>query len=155
MKRVSLSFAVLLILLAVLPAAAQPERRARHAGHEPALSLGLTEEQLAQWRAAHEAHREAIEPVLERLHANHDAVEAAIESGDPTTVGEAVLAGHALRGELEAARTALEEAVLEILDEEQEKRYLEHREMRRSFDGPGFGPHLRRRGPAPEGAGAE
>jgi Spy/CpxP family protein refolding chaperone len=138
--------AAILLLLAALPAAAQHPRRGHGPDHrDPARALNLTEEQREQFQAAHEAHREAIEPLLEQLHAHHDAVETAIETGDPATVGEAVLAGHALREQLEAERKDLEAAVLEILDEEQKARYLELRQRRRSFDGPGMGGHLQHR----------
>jgi Spy/CpxP family protein refolding chaperone len=141
-----------LVALSALPASAQPPHRVHgEVHHDLAQDLGLSEEQQAQWRAAHEAHRAAIEPLLEQLEANHEAVEAAIETGDPTTVGEAVLAGRAVRSELEAARDTLEETVLEILDDEQEALYQEHRHMRRRFDAPGHDGHLRRRGPAPVG----
>ena len=150
MKRIHLAVpaALLLASLVALPAAAQ---RMRH-GHGPggpdfARDLGLTEDQREQWRAAHEAHRDTIEPLVEQLHAQHDAVEAAIETGDATVVGEAVLAAHAIHDLLADERDRLEQAVLEILDEEQDKRYLEQREHRRHADGPGFGGHFRRRGP--------
>jgi Spy/CpxP family protein refolding chaperone len=148
--------ALLLAALAAAPATAQLPRRGPGPdghGHDLARVLELTEQQQEQWRAAHEAHRAAIEPLLEQLHANHDAVEAAIETGDPTAVGEAVLAGRALHQQLVVERDGLEQAVLEILDDEQEAQYTEHRERRRRFDhGHGFGGHERRRGPAPSGA---
>ena len=152
LNRTLLPVTLALAALTVMPASAQPPRRGiGEIHHELAQELGLSEEQQAQWRAAHEAHREAIEPLREQLHANHEAVEAAIETGDPTAVGEAVLAGRALHRELEAARDTLEETVLEILDEEQEALYQEHRHMRRRGDGPRHDRHSHHRGPAPVG----
>jgi Spy/CpxP family protein refolding chaperone len=153
MKRISLFLPAVLLLLAALPSAAQHERRGHGPDHrDGGRALNLTEEQREQFRAAHEAHREAIEPLLEQLRDHHDAVEAAIETGDPTTVGEAVLAGHALREQLEAERKNLETAVLEFLDEEQKARYLEMHQRHRSSDGPGIGGHLHRRMREPGGA---
>lgn len=147
--------ALLLAALAAAPVTAQLPRRGPGPGghHDLARVLELTEQQQEQWQAAHEAHRAAVEPMIEQLRANHDAVEAAIETGDATAVGEAVLAGRALRAQLEAERDGLEEVVLEILDDEQEAKYTEFRERRRRFDDDhGFGGHERRRGPAPSGA---
>ena len=152
LNRTLLPVTIALAALTVLPASAQsPRRGPGEIHHDRARDLGLSEEQQAQWRAAHEAHREAIEPLLEQLRANHDAVEAAIETGDATAVGEAVLTGRVVQRELEAARDTLEETVLEILDDEQEALYQEHRHMRRRFDAPGHDGHFRRRGPAPVG----
>jgi Spy/CpxP family protein refolding chaperone len=143
----------LVLGVAALPAAAQPpgHRGFHPGGHDNARALDLTEEQREEWRAAHAAHREAIEPLVQQVRAHHESMEAALENGDPTAVGEIALAAHALRKQIETEREELETAVLQILDEEQAARYRELQSRRSHFAGPGFRGDGRGRGRGPHG----
>jgi Spy/CpxP family protein refolding chaperone len=146
----TLQLALVLGVFAALPAAAQPpeHRGFHHGGRDIARALDLTEAQREEWRAAHEAHREAIEPLFQQARSHHESMEAALENGNPTEVGEIALAAHALRKQMETERAELEAAILQILDEEQAAQYRELRESRRPrFAGPGFRGHDRGRGP--------
>jgi Spy/CpxP family protein refolding chaperone len=87
--------------------------------------LELTDEQIAQWEAAQLAHREATEPLRDQIQANQEALHTLLEdpAADATAVGETMLNGRSLRGEVEAAREALEAQLEALLTPAQLDRY--------------------------------
>ena len=101
--------------------------------------LELSEAQEEEWKAVHEAHRDATALLRDDVRANREATHAAIESDspDPTEVGALVLAGYDLREQIKASAEALQEELKAILTPDQLDRY----EAFQAANGP------RRRGP--------
>jgi hypothetical protein len=85
--------------------------------------LELTEDQREAWRAAHEAHRLAVEPILEEVRENREALRAAIDTKDALAIGNAVLAGEVLRDDLKATYENLEAELIAVLDADQVAKY--------------------------------
>lgn len=83
--------------------------------------LELTEAQQEEWKAAHEAHRESAEPIMDQVRDNRTELHEAIESDNPnpTEIGELTLAGRDLRRELEASQEELRQALESVLTPEQ------------------------------------
>ena len=109
--------------------------------------LELTEDQQEAWRAAHQAHREAISSEIEQVRENRDALEEAIEAEDALRVGELTLEGRRLREQMRESGEALREQLEGILDAGQRERWEAFQAAREH--GPRFGrrDHRNRRGP--------
>lgn len=83
--------------------------------------LELTDQQIEQARALHESAGSQTQPIREELRATRGELKELLdtESPDPTRVGQLVLEGRDLRGELRQAREALFEDFRAILTPEQ------------------------------------
>ena len=151
-------------LTATAPLAlAQPDgpgrgpRGGMHGGHPGGRDLveflGLTDEQQAQWTAAHKSHFEGLRPSFEKIRDLREQMKAELESTAPdaATVGGFMIQIHQLDSELEASRGDLDAAIREILTDEQETKLDAFKAAspgRRGF-GPGGGwggPHRGRYG---------
>lgn len=86
--------------------------------------LGLTEEQRAAWREVHQQHFEALRPTFEEIRELREQMRAELEGGAPDAaiVGGYAISIHQLEQELRASRGELENALLAILDAEQEQK---------------------------------
>lgn len=115
--------------------------------------LGLGDAQKAAWTDAVKAHHEAMKPVMEKVHALHQAAKAEVEKPDPqpAVVGEAVIAAHKAEAELKAAHSELHDKLMALLDAEQKAKFEAFRQSRPRMHGPGgpHGPGMMRRGPRP------
>lgn len=110
--------------------------------------LGLDDAQIASWHAYHEEFRAKVEPLHETmadLHAKlRDAVDA--PDADATAIGRLMLDIKAVRSEIQAARTALDDKLESVLTPEQIAKFEAFRaargNMRRGGRGPGGGSGL-------------
>ncbi|MEM1245404.1 MAG: Spy/CpxP family protein refolding chaperone [Acidobacteriota bacterium] len=119
-------FAVVMALLLVAVAAAQPGfGKGRGGGERLAAFLELDESQQAEWQALREEHRASIEPLVADMKANRESLRDLLESdtADPTAVGELVLAGRDLRGEMKASREGLDASLAAVLTAEQQEKF--------------------------------
>jgi Spy/CpxP family protein refolding chaperone len=84
--------------------------------------LGLTDEQREDWTAAHKSHFEGLRPTMEKIGDLREQMRAELESGSPdaATVGGYMISIHQLEAELRSAHADLENALNEILSDEQE-----------------------------------
>lgn len=125
-----------------------PGRGPRGGGLSPeALAdfLDLTEAQIAQADALRETQRAAIEPLREQMRANREALEAAIASGNAQQIGEATLAGKAIRDQIKAAHDAFETSFAALLTASQKAKWDVYQELASMRGGRPDGP--RRGGP--------
>jgi Spy/CpxP family protein refolding chaperone len=115
----------------------------------PARFLELTEEQQEAARRIFEQQRPEMQALHEQMRENQELLREALESGnpDPTSVGELVIEGHALKEKGRALHQESKEAFERLLTPEQ-KRKLEMLEAARAVGGPP-GPRGMR---GPEGA---
>ncbi|HVS14733.1 MAG TPA: periplasmic heavy metal sensor [Thermoanaerobaculia bacterium] len=103
--------------------------------------LDLSEQQQTEWKAAHEAQRDATEPLREAMRANHQALREAVEAEDALRIGELTLEGKRLREEMHAGFEALQAELASILDAEQREKWEAFQAAR------GDGLRFERRGP--------
>jgi Spy/CpxP family protein refolding chaperone len=103
----------------------------------PARFLELTEQQQAAARDIFEQRRPETEALREQMRENRTLLRESLESGnpDPTSVGELVIEGHALRQKGRALREESKKAFEALLNTEQ-KRKLEMLEAARAAGGP-------------------
>jgi Spy/CpxP family protein refolding chaperone len=126
----------------------------RGRGHEEGRDLteflGLSEEQREAWRQANKSHFEAQRPTFDKIRELREQMKTELESSSPdaATVGGYVISIHQLDADLEASRGDLENALREILTDEQETKFDAWKAAnpgpRRGFGppGPGWGgPH--------------
>jgi Spy/CpxP family protein refolding chaperone len=158
--------AALLVAASMTTAFAQPpdEHRGRRGpGHDRGRDvtefLGLTEEQREAWREAQRSHFEAQRPTFEKIREVREQLRNELESSSPdaATVGGYVISIHQLDDDVEASRDELENALREILTDEQRTRYdawkAAHPGPRRGSGPPGHGPRHGHPPGAPGGAG--
>jgi Spy/CpxP family protein refolding chaperone len=101
----------------------------------PGRFLELTEDQQEAARQIFEQQRPEMRSLHERMRENRKLLRDALESGsDPTSVGELVIEGHALREKGRAMREESKEAFESLLNPEQ-KRKLEMLEAARAVGG--------------------
>jgi Spy/CpxP family protein refolding chaperone len=100
------------------------ERRAGGRGAALAESLGLTDQQKAEWNALHEKQREEMKPVMEEGRALRKRLREAVEAASPdaTAVGEATLALEAHRQKARAQREAFRQKLEGLLDPAQKEK---------------------------------
>jgi Spy/CpxP family protein refolding chaperone len=144
-------------LAAVTSAAAQtgderrPAWRAGRADAALAESLGLSDQQKAEWRALHEKQREEMKPVMEEGRALRKRLREAVEAASPdaTAVGEATLALEAHRKKVRAEREAFRQKLEGVLDPAQKEKLKAFEAGRRTGMGRAGrrGPRLDRRQP--------
>lgn len=122
--------------------------RGFHGPRQLVEALVLTEEQQEAWKAAHEAHREQLKPLLEEQQDLQKRIQESLESGaaDPTQIGEWTVARYESRQEVEALQQQFQTDLESILTEEQRQQFAELRQHR----GPG-GPGRGGRGPRGRG----
>jgi Spy/CpxP family protein refolding chaperone len=143
-------------LAAVTSAAAQtgderrPARRAGRADAALAESLGLSDQQKADWRALHEKQREEMKPVMEEGRALRKRLREAVEAASPdaTAVGEATLALEAHRKKVRAEREAFRQKLEGVLDPAQKEKLKAFEAGRRMGRDGRRGDRLQRRSPA-------
>jgi Spy/CpxP family protein refolding chaperone len=145
MTRILIS-ALILVLASPLAAAPPPQQANPQARDGELLApralaelLDLTDAQKAQIAALRETLRNTAEPLHEQLRANREQLDAAIEAGNAQLIGELVLAGRALREQLQAARQSFGSSFEALLTPDQAAKwavYEEIRELRRGGDGP-------------------
>lgn len=85
--------------------------------------LQLTDEQKDAWKTAYEAHRTAVEPIFEQLRTNRETFQSAVEAQDATAIGNAFLAGEALRQQLQTEQQNLEAQLKAVLTADQLDKY--------------------------------
>ena len=97
--------------------------------------LELDEDQLAEAAELRESLRATVTPLMQEGRAIRQEVKAQLDSEnpDPTTVGELVIAGHALEPQIREASQAAREAFKEILTEEQLEKLENARPGRRGM----------------------
>ncbi len=124
-------------LLAAAPMAAQDEERRGKRGdfagrqmERVARVLQLTDDQQAQWRAAHEQHGATIRGLMTEMRDLHQRLNDEAESAAPdaTAVGQLELDRRAAGKRIEAARQALNEDLEALLDHDQRIRWETMRE---------------------------
>lgn len=84
-------------------------------------ALGLEGAQIEQWRAIREAYSEALAHARESLLEQRSVLQLELDSGstDPTIIGAMTLELHSLRGETEALRSEMKEAMGAVLTDTQ------------------------------------
>jgi Spy/CpxP family protein refolding chaperone len=102
--------------------------------------LGLSEAQQSKWRAAHEAHRDATQPLREAARANREALRDAVDAEDALRIGELTIEGKSLRDEMRASFESLQGDLAAILDPEQLEKWEAFQAARAE------GPRFERRG---------
>jgi Spy/CpxP family protein refolding chaperone len=132
-KTTILAILAVAALVASAPAAlAQPpggSRGMHDRGHDRGRDLteflGLSDEQREAWRTAHQSHFEAQRPTFEKIRELREQLKTELESSSPdaATVGGYVISIHQLDADLEASRGDLENALREILTDEQETKF--------------------------------
>ncbi len=123
-------------------------------GHgQVARYLDLNEDQRQQLEGFEQEMRASVEPLMQQQRELREQRQGALEAQDPCALGEAELAGHALRTQTKAARGAFKANLESILTDEQ-KRKLELMEAARAAGGRGRGPRGRGAGPRGDDSGS-
>jgi Spy/CpxP family protein refolding chaperone len=158
--RAVLGVAVLALAAGPSPGSAEPpspaERGSRMDRAEPmARFLGLSEQQQEAVRKLMEERRAEHQALRERMAANREAMEQALDvaNPDPVAVGERAIEAHRLQKQQRALREAQDDAIRELLTAEQKVRFDAMRALRQEGRGGppegGFGPRPARRSGEP------
>jgi Spy/CpxP family protein refolding chaperone len=109
-----------------------------------ATALGLSEEQRATWEAAAQTFRTTTAPLHDQMRTLHDQIESLLSQAnpDPTAVGEKMIAMHALREQMKAARETMDNTVASVLTPEQKSKLETLRAARPHGPLPGGPPPL-------------
>jgi Spy/CpxP family protein refolding chaperone len=105
-------------LLFAMMLAAQPFGPGPGAGGTEALksALNLTDDQIAKLRDLRKAELAALKPLLEQWRANRQALRDKVQAGgDAAEIGKLVLAGEALRKQIQESRESYHKQALAIL----------------------------------------
>ena len=169
------------VLLAVVPASAQPgwsagekgergggqeggwadgERPGREGMQERRLErltvfLDLNAEQVEQWRAAHEERAEVRQSGRAEIHGLHQQIRemTAASKPDATAIGELVIQAHQLRAAAQEEREEFHAELMAILTPEQQERFEAMQEARPERGRRGRQGRHGRRGPHNGGPG--
>ena len=92
-----------------------------------ARALDLTEDQQDAWKQEHEAHRDAVRPLMEEMRTLQRQLDAELEddAADAMTLGDLLLQIKDVRQQIAAENEALQSALEAILDAEQLERWQE------------------------------
>jgi len=87
--------------------------------------LGLTSDQQAAWKSAHDDFRTAVQPLHDQAQAAHKKVHDLISSGstDATTIGNAILAAKTIDDQIKALHDQLETKLESTLTADQKAKY--------------------------------
>jgi Spy/CpxP family protein refolding chaperone len=109
-------------------------------GEGMARFLGLSEQQQGEVRKLTEDRRADHQALREKVEANFEQLQQALESAnpDPAAVGELAIEGHRLRQQERALREAQDRAIRDLLTAEQQVRFDAMKALRE--EGPGFPP---------------
>ncbi|MEO6326223.1 MAG: periplasmic heavy metal sensor, partial [Thermoanaerobaculia bacterium] len=141
MKRILSTILCSLVLLAATSARAQghpggppPPGGPGGPGPSPeavATFLRLTDSQKAALGQLHEALEARVEPLRAQEKANHEQLEAALSAAAPdaAAIGRLVIAGKAIRTQLEAAHDAFDAGFTALLTDEQQARLAIFKEV--------------------------
>ncbi len=90
-----------------------------------AAALGLSDEQKATWEAAGQTFRTTTAPLWEQSRALHTEIEGLLSQGnpDPAAVGQKMIALHALREQIRAARETMDSTVASVLTADQKSKF--------------------------------
>jgi Spy/CpxP family protein refolding chaperone len=110
-------------LLAAQPG--PPRRRAMGGGGGEAdtlkTTLNLTDDQVTKLRDLRRAEFDAVKPILDKLRDNRDALKTATDKGtDPAAIGNLVLAGKALRQQIDTTNDSYHKQALAVLNPTQQ-----------------------------------
>lgn len=88
-------------------------------------ALGLSESQQADLEALRQETAEAIQPILEQMHALHEKIDTAASASSPDAcaIGTLVIQGQALRAQVESVRQAAEAKFVSSLSTAQKATY--------------------------------
>ncbi len=95
-------------------------------GHDRMASyLGLTEDQKAQWKAAHDQLRATMQPLFKQMQDQRQQLRAALDQAtpDPAAVGQLMIATRALGQKIHAARQAMQTQLEATLTPEQKTKF--------------------------------
>jgi len=127
MKRSLLAIAITLAAAAAFaqPAGPPPGGPGRDPGAILGQYLGLTSDQQAAWRAAHDEFRTAAQSLHDQEQAAQKKVHDLLSSGstDATAIGNAMLAAHAIGDQLKALHAQLEAKLTSVLTADQKTKY--------------------------------
>lgn len=89
-----------------------------------AAALGLSDAQKATWDDAAQTFRTTTAPLHDQTRALHDEMEALLSQAnpDPVAVGQKMIAMHALRAQMDAARQTMDSTVASVLTPEQKSK---------------------------------
>jgi len=87
--------------------------------------LGLTSDQQAAWKSAHDDFRTAVQPLHDQAQAAHKKVHDLIASGstDATAIGNAILAAKTIDDQIKALHDQLETKLESTLTADQKTKY--------------------------------
>lgn len=92
--------------------------------------LDLSDAQKAQAKELRVGVESTIEPLREQQKANHDAIRAAVDAGNATAAGTAMIANDKLRDQIKAAHEAFKTSFEAILTADQKTKFAILQEMR-------------------------
>ena len=106
--------------------------------------LGLSDEQKATWEAAAQTFRTTTAPLHDQARALHGEMEGLLSQAnpDPAADGQKMIAMHALREQMKAARETMDNTVASVLTPEQKSKFEALRAARPHGPFPGGPPPL-------------
>jgi Spy/CpxP family protein refolding chaperone len=123
-------------------AAAGPADHMAHMAAHLARALDLTDAQKAAAKPLQDEFQATVTPLFADLKTKHEAVKAAVDANsDATTVGEAVLAAHAVEAQIKAAHEKFATAFAALLTPDQLTKFnaLKTQHEKMGHGGHGFG----------------
>jgi hypothetical protein len=124
MKKILIAVIALCVVAPLAAQEMEPPPIVEAAHNRVAAFLQLTDEQIAAWDVIYQIHREAEQPLQDKVAAIQPEIDALFETGDPdpAALGELVIERHALGEALFDVHLAYHEDFLALLDEPQVKR---------------------------------
>jgi Spy/CpxP family protein refolding chaperone len=89
----------------------------------------LTNEQRERVKAIHERNAERIRPLMERVHAAREAIQAAVESGNAGNLQALSIEVGNAETELTFAQAQVQSEIFKVLTAEQKQKIAEHRKQ--------------------------